>query len=151
MKHFLKGLLPIVHAGLGAFWFYGGVTKVWKGFDAAPFLQATIGKAQAQPPAVFPFIGRIVSAIAVPAVPFIDIAIPWIEILAGLGFLVGIVDQRVRRPTLALAGFLSILFLACGAGGWNPFLLGAVLLLALAGRKQTPVQAEATGRTLAGT
>lgn len=151
MKRFLQGVLPIIHAGLGAFWLCGGVTKVWNGFDAAPFLQATIEKAHAQPAAVLPFMGQIVSAMALPAGPVIDIVIPGLEIVAGLGFLVGIIDQRIRRPALALAGFLSILFLACGAGGWNPFLLGAVLALALAERKQIPVPAASTRRTLAGT
>ncbi|OLP58946.1 hypothetical protein BJF93_23285 [Xaviernesmea oryzae] len=151
MKRVLKGVLPILQAGLGAFWLYSGVTKVWSGFDARPFLQATIEKAQAQSPAVLPFMGRIVSEIALPAEPFINIAIPWLEIVVALGFLVSVVDQRIRRPTLALAGFLSVLFLACGAGGWNPFLLGVVLALALAERTQTPKQAAATPPTLAGT
>ncbi|KVD63201.1 DoxX family protein [Burkholderia ubonensis] len=110
---------------LGVFWAWAGLSKLAGSFDAAPFLAAAATRSAAAPDAVRLALVDAIGRFALPHVAAINVAVPWLELGAGLSILLGV----AAGWGIAAAAAMSVLFLMCGAVSTNPLLLlGAVLL-----------------------
>ncbi|TAM03183.1 MAG: DoxX family membrane protein [Paraburkholderia sp.] len=112
---------------LGAFWIWTGLTKVVGHFDAGPFLTAAISHSTVAPEAVRLILVGAIGHIGLPHIALVNVAVPWLELGAGLLILLGVGTVWGVVVTAAM----SALFLMCGAISANPLLLFGTVLLAI--------------------
>ncbi len=120
----------VLRIWLGIQWVEAGWHKVVDGFDAGGFLQGAIAKATGDHPAVQGWYANFLEGFAVPNVELINILIPWGELLAGIGLILGI----ATIPALVAAAFMNLNFLLAGTVSTNPILYTVAIILLFVGK-----------------
>jgi len=99
-----------------------------KPFDATGFLQGAIQKAGGEKPIVQGWYGDFLQNVALPNVEWFNVLVPWGELLAGIGLILGTLTTFSALMCL----LMNFSFLMAGAISKNPnlILLGFFLLAA---------------------
>ncbi|MGM0846259.1 MAG: DoxX family protein [Bacillota bacterium] len=119
----------VLRIWLGIQWLEAGWHKVVDGFDATGFLHGAIAKASGEYPAVQGWYAGFLENVALPNAELFNILIPWGEVLAGLGLILG----AATIPALIAAAFMNLNFLLAGTVSTNPELYTAAVILLFTG------------------
>ncbi|WLR51250.1 DoxX family protein [Bacillus tianshenii] len=119
----------ILRVWLGIQWVEAGWHKVVGGFDAGGFLKGAIGKAAGDHPAVQGWYAAFLENVALPNVQLFNILIPWGELLAGVGLILGV----ATIPALIGVALMNLNFMLAGTTSTNPVLYTVAIILMAAG------------------
>lgn len=122
-------LWTILRVWLGIQWVEAGWGKVTGGFEATGFLQGAIAKAGGDHPAVQGWYAAFLENFALPNVELFNILIPWGELLAGVGLILG----AATLPALVGVALMNLNFLLAGTVSTNPVLYTVAIMLMAAG------------------
>lgn len=128
---FAAAILTVIRILVGYKFLTAGWGKLTgdKPFDATGFLKGAISKASGDHPAVQGWYSSFLESVALPNVTFINILLPWGELLVGVALILG---TFTTFATL-MAAFMNFNFLFAGTISVNPNLILLEFFLLVAG------------------